>query len=175
MNTEQLSQPIPRRNRGAQPGNQNARKHGFYSKSLDNTERGEMDDARKMWGLDEEIALLRVRIKTLMKEEPHNTRVIGQYVKILASLVSTRHSTSKGDPYDFAERIRNYFEAVGFKYPAYLPPRREQPIPTPPPVPPTSPPPASGIEGAVGASSGLVSQRSIGENPQPNENGSSVP
>jgi uncharacterized protein YjcR len=48
--------------RGAPRGNQNARKHGFYSRVLDDAEELDFEQATEVEGLDEEIALLRVKI-----------------------------------------------------------------------------------------------------------------
>ena len=43
--------------KGAPYGNQNARKHGFYSAVLTDTEQHDIDIATGVEGLDEEIAL----------------------------------------------------------------------------------------------------------------------
>ena len=52
-----------KRKRGGQPGNQNAVKHGYYSSKLNKQERLDFDAAAGMQGIDEEIALLRYKIK----------------------------------------------------------------------------------------------------------------
>ena len=62
--------------RGAPKGNQNARKHGFYSKVLDEAERLDFELATGVDGLDEEIALLRVKIKSLLERDPENIKLI---------------------------------------------------------------------------------------------------
>ena len=48
---------------GAPKGNQNARKHGFYSKALDEAEKLQLEEARGIDGLDEEIACVPAREK----------------------------------------------------------------------------------------------------------------
>jgi hypothetical protein len=48
-------------------GNQNARKHGFYSKQLSADDQNALNEAVGMTGLDAEIALLRVKIKAIEK------------------------------------------------------------------------------------------------------------
>jgi len=47
------------RKRGSQPGNQNAFKHGFYSKIFARVEKADLE-ALLSQGLDDEIAMLRV-------------------------------------------------------------------------------------------------------------------
>ena len=42
--------------RGAPAGNQNARKHGFYSRVLDEEEQLDFEQATSVEGLDDEIA-----------------------------------------------------------------------------------------------------------------------
>ena len=62
--------PRAKRRRGAPKGNQNARKHGFYSQVLDETDKLNLEDARDMDGLDEEIAIMRVKLLRLISDHP---------------------------------------------------------------------------------------------------------
>ena len=50
------------RRRGAPPGNQNARKCGFYAKTLSPEDQSRLLNAAEVEGLDQEVALLRARI-----------------------------------------------------------------------------------------------------------------
>ena len=52
-----------KRKRGAPKGNQNAVRHGYYSKILNARDRSDLNTAADMEGVDEEIALLRFEIK----------------------------------------------------------------------------------------------------------------
>ncbi len=58
--------PPPRKS-GGQPGNQNARKHGFYSRRLSPREQADLEEATGMDLLDEEMAVLRVKIGALVE------------------------------------------------------------------------------------------------------------
>ena len=49
--------------RGAPKGNQNALKHGFYSRALNKSEQLDLTRAAGIDGVTEEIALMRVQIK----------------------------------------------------------------------------------------------------------------
>jgi hypothetical protein len=51
-----------KRTRGAQPGNSNAVKHGFYSRNFKHLETSDLEVAL-LNGLDDEIAMLRVVIR----------------------------------------------------------------------------------------------------------------
>ena len=82
------------RKRGAPKGNQNARKHGFYSKVLDEAEQLDFELATGVEGIDDEIALLRVKIKSILKNDPENINLIMQATNALARLVKTRYNIS---------------------------------------------------------------------------------
>ncbi|MDP6576783.1 MAG: hypothetical protein QF594_03045 [Dehalococcoidales bacterium] len=56
-----------KRQRGAPKSNQNAKKHSFYSKVLDEAEPLDFELVADVNGIDDEITLLRVKIKG---EEP---------------------------------------------------------------------------------------------------------
>ena len=58
------------RKRGAPKGNQNARKHGFYAKVLDEADQLDFELASGVEGIDDEIALLRVKIKSILENDP---------------------------------------------------------------------------------------------------------
>lgn len=76
--------------RGAPRGNQNARKHGFYSRVLRESSRAVFDDASAVSGIDEEIALIRFRLRELVRKDPDNVKLQLEATKILASLLKTR-------------------------------------------------------------------------------------
>ena len=61
--------------RGAPRGNQNARKHGFYSKVLNEAEQLDLELVSGVEGIDDEIALLRVKIKSILEKDPENIRL----------------------------------------------------------------------------------------------------
>ena len=105
------------RKRGGQPGNRNSRKHGFYSKGLDNNLRREFRRASKMEGLDDEITLLRLNIKSLMDKDPPDLRLVDREARTLAALISARDNlhTESGDD------LKKALEAVLSKYPSGLP------------------------------------------------------
>jgi len=82
--------------RGAPKGNQNARKHGFYSKVLDEAEQLDFELATSVDGIDDEIALLRVKIKSLLERDPENIKLIMEATNTLARLIRTRYTGCTG-------------------------------------------------------------------------------
>ena len=98
--------------RGAPKGNQNARKHGFYSKVLDEVEKLDFELAAGVEGIDDEIALLRVKIKSLLEHDPENVKLIMQATNTLAGLVKTRYNISKEDRKGLKEAIGNVLRDV---------------------------------------------------------------
>ena len=101
-----------KRKRGAPQGNQNARKHGFYSRALNEAEQLDFELATGVEGLDDEIALLRIRIRTLLENEPENIRYIVQATNALVRLVRARYDISKEDRKGLKEAIGNVLKEV---------------------------------------------------------------
>ncbi len=97
---------------GARKGNQNARKHGFYSKVLDESERADYQQAIGVEGLDSEIALLRVKIRSLVAHDPDNVRLIMQATNTLIRLVQTRFNIAKTDKQGLREAITGVLRDV---------------------------------------------------------------
>ena len=100
------------RKRGAPKGNQNARKHGFYSRVLDEAEQLDFELATGVGGIDGEIALLRVKIKSILKNDPENIKLITQATDALSRLVRTRYNISKEDKKGLKEAIGNVLRDV---------------------------------------------------------------
>jgi hypothetical protein len=101
-----------RRKRGAPAGNQYARKHGFYSAVMDEDEQQDFYEAVTVHGLDAEIALLRTKIKSVMRHDPDNLNLIIQAVTTLARLVATRHHTTREDRQTLKDAITNVFKDI---------------------------------------------------------------
>ncbi len=100
------------RKRGAPKGNQNARKHGFYSKVLDEAEQFDFELAAGVEGIDDEIALLRVKIKSILSNDPENIKLIMQATNALARLVKTRYNITKDQKKGLKEAIGNVLRDV---------------------------------------------------------------
>ncbi len=104
--------PREKRKKGAPKGNQNARKHGFYSKVLDDAEQLDFELATGVEGIDDEIALLRVKIKSVLENDPENIRLVVQATNTLAGLVKTRYNIAKEQKKGLKEAIGNVLRDV---------------------------------------------------------------
>jgi hypothetical protein len=101
-----------KRKGGAPEGNQYARKHGFYSHVLDEDEQRDFEMATEVEGIDEEIALLRVKIKSLVRRDPQNLRLIMQAITTLSKLVTTKYNIHKDDKQGLKEAIGNVLKDI---------------------------------------------------------------
>ncbi len=100
------------RKRGAPKGNQSARKHDFYVKVLDEAEQLDFELASGVEGIDGEIALLRVKIKSILEDEPENIRLIMQMTNALERLVKTRYNITREQKKGLKEAIGNVLRDV---------------------------------------------------------------
>ncbi|HEY92322.1 MAG TPA: hypothetical protein G4O17_01065 [Dehalococcoidia bacterium] len=104
--------PREKQERGAPKGNQNTGKHSFYSKVLDEAEKLDFELASGVEGIDDEIALLRVKIKSLLENDPENIRLIMQVTNALERLVRTRYNITKEQRKGLKEAIGNVLRDV---------------------------------------------------------------
>ncbi len=102
----------PKRRRGAPKGNQNARKHGFYAKVLDEAERLDFELAAGVNGFDDEIALLRVKIKSLLANDPENIKLLMDATNTLVRLVNTKYKITKEQKQGLKEAIENVLKDI---------------------------------------------------------------
>jgi len=98
--------------RGAPKGNQNARKHGFYSKALDEAERLQLEEAGYVEGIDEEIALLRVKLREFVEKEPDRIDLHLEAANTIARLIRTRYQITKEQKKSLKEAIAKVLTEV---------------------------------------------------------------
>lgn len=91
---------------GAPLGNQNARKHGFYSKTLTHKQQRALEEASGTLDLDDEIALLRAKIKSILDVAPENYEVFFKAMSMLVRAVRANRlpNRSKHDGPDMEMR-----------------------------------------------------------------------
>ncbi len=100
------------RKRGAPKGNQNARKRDFYSRVFDEAERLDFELASGVEGIDDEITLLRVKIKSILENDPENVKLIMQITNVLERLIRTRYKITKEQRRGLKEAIGNVLREV---------------------------------------------------------------
>jgi len=96
----------------APKGKRSAGKAGFYSKVLDEAERLDFELAAGVNGIDDEIALLRVKIKSLIAHDPDNIRLIMNMTNALERLIKTQYSISKEQKKGLKEAIGNVLKEI---------------------------------------------------------------
>ena len=89
-----------------------AEKHDFYLRVLDEADRLDFELAAGVQGIDDEIALLRIRIKSILASDPENTRLILEAANVLSRLVKTRYNISREQKKGLKEAIGNVLKDV---------------------------------------------------------------
>jgi hypothetical protein len=84
---------------------------GFYQEALSEAERWER--ARQMEGLDEEVALLRVRLKETLEERPQDMQLIAKGVDLLVKAVAAKYRLSPKAQRDLSDSIAGVVRGVG--------------------------------------------------------------
>ena len=77
----------------------------FYGQALNEAERLELEEARGVEGIDEEIAILRVKLRELIVEAPEEFDLHLKLATTIARLVSTRYSITKEQKKSLREAI----------------------------------------------------------------------
>src|SRR4030066_1138419 len=97
-----------KRKKGGQKGNQNACKHGFYSKAFDEADKFDFKDASGVEGLDEELALLRLEIKKAISGgDERNLLLLIKAAGALEKLLRTRFQIASVQGTGIKETIRS--------------------------------------------------------------------
>ena len=78
-----------KRKKGGQKGNQNAKKHGFYSQCLNPKELENLSAAAKVDGLDQEIAILRETMLSILAQEPRDDKLMVEAIGTMERLFRT--------------------------------------------------------------------------------------
>jgi len=82
-----------------------AKKRGFYSLALNEAEKIGLEEAREITGLDEEIAILRVKLRELIQKQPDRIDLQMKAVTTIARLAATSYSIGKKQKKTLKEAI----------------------------------------------------------------------
>jgi len=106
---------VPRNRKGGKKatGSGGVPGEGLYNKVMDEAEQLDFDIASGVDGIDDEIALLRVKIKSILENEPENIRLIMAATSMLAKLVKTRYSITREQKTGLKEAIQNVIKDIG--------------------------------------------------------------
>jgi len=89
------------------------RKRSFYAQALSEAERVLLPEAREIEGLDEEIALLRVKLTSALEEHPDNMPLTLRAVDLLVKAVAAKYRLSKKSQENLAEAIDGVLKEIG--------------------------------------------------------------
>ncbi len=84
----------------------------FYEEALSQAEQVALSQARDMEGLDEEIALLRVRLRA-MAEDQENVAPFLKTMELLVKAVGAKYRLSKKSQDDLLQSVMGVLEGVG--------------------------------------------------------------
>jgi hypothetical protein len=86
---------------------------GFYEGALDGAEAEDFAAAKRVEGIDEEIALLRVRIKEAWKSEGQDFELMLRSIRVLSHLVGARYRLPSGSLEQLGAAIRTALLSAG--------------------------------------------------------------
>ena len=85
----------------------------FYRQALDQAERLDLEQAQEIEGLDDEIALMRVRLKRAVEEHPEDVQLVVKGLDILVRAVGARYRLSPKSRKDLAENLAAALNSLG--------------------------------------------------------------
>jgi hypothetical protein len=105
--------PTPRRPRRRKTTKAASARDGFYAAALSEAERLLLPEAKGIEGLDEEIALLRVRLHTAIRQHPENLPLLIKGVELLVKAVAARYRLSKRAEADLYQSVLGVLKGIG--------------------------------------------------------------
>jgi hypothetical protein len=85
----------------------------FYGGALDQAERLDLEQAQEIEGLDDEIALMRVRLKRAVEKHPEDVQLLVKGLDILVRAVGARYRLSPKSRKDLAENLAAALNSLG--------------------------------------------------------------
>jgi hypothetical protein len=84
----------------------------FYEQALTEAESTDLESARAIEGLDDEVALLRLRLRSLLAGRPEDLTLMFKGVELLTKAVSARYRMSKGERSEVSESLRELITSM---------------------------------------------------------------
>ena len=115
-----MVKPLVKRGKADSRAGRNRASRSLYSKALDEAELLDFELAQGVEGIDDEIALLRMKIKSLLENDPDNVKLIMEATNTLARLVVTRYRISADQKKALRDAIGSVLQGLavplGIKY-----------------------------------------------------------
>ena len=101
---------MKKRRRGAQPGNQNARKHGFYSAAISPEEISAVWNEVNLKGVNPYTSVIRVKLAMALQSDPSNHRLLEDAAKLLTKKYRSEHRMDAFDVRQLRAAFLSAFE-----------------------------------------------------------------
>lgn len=85
----------------------------FYAVALKEAEQAALENARELEGLDEEIAVLRVKLQTALAEHPENFTMLLRGIELMVRAVSARYRISGKGEDDLYQSVVGVLKGIG--------------------------------------------------------------
>lgn len=85
----------------------------FYASALDEAERIKLEEASEVEGLDQEIAVLRLKLREALSRRPEDLPLMLRGIELLVKAVAARYRLSKQAEEDLAESLAGVIRGVG--------------------------------------------------------------
>ncbi len=107
----------PKRGRAARPASRSKLAREFYASALDAAERIDLDAASEVEGLDEEIALLRMKLREALGKRPDDLALMLRGIDLLVKAVSARYRLSPESGETLGEKMAAVVQSLGELFP----------------------------------------------------------
>ena len=98
---------------GAEPPREPELQGPFYAKDMERSEQELLNEAMAIEGLEQEIALLRVRLKAAFEEEKPDLRLLTKVMNTLVRAVATQYRISPKARQDLADNLSATLNSLG--------------------------------------------------------------
>jgi hypothetical protein len=85
----------------------------FYASALTAAERDDLAEARGVEGLEDEVALLRLRLREALTQHPEDIRLIESGAKVLIQSLLAQHRLSPKQADGICEAVAAFLEEFG--------------------------------------------------------------
>lgn len=103
-----------RRRPGAQPGNSNALKHGFYSPAFSDSLRTALREAAELQSsdLEAELAAARVTLRRLLEASPDNVDAVTRLLSTITQLARAHYAMNSSEASDLERAMTDELERL---------------------------------------------------------------
>jgi hypothetical protein len=89
----------------------------FYEQALNEAERADLPVALELEGMDDEIAMLRLRLRSALSERPEDLTLMFKGIELLALAVAVKYRLSKRAERDLAASLVGVVRSLGEIWP----------------------------------------------------------